>query len=153
MSNVASPAQASAGDLLDVNVWLALAIEEHPHHRAAGKYWTSHPHTPKLFCRLSAMGFVRLLTQPKLMADAALTLADAWGFYERFVALPTVGLLPEPHDVDGQLGSLIEKKLPARLFTDAYLAALTLCAQLRLVTFDKDFERFAGVTLCRLSPT
>jgi len=152
MSSVAVPAEPPTGDLLDVNVWLALAIDEHPHHRAAVEYWSNHARTQKLFCRLSAMGFVRLLTQPKLMADGALELVDAWRLYERYSALPTVGMLPEPDGVDTQLAGLVAKKLPARLLTDAYLAALTLCAQLRLVTFDKDFERFAGVSLYRLSP-
>ena len=147
MTSVAAP----AADLLDVNVWLALAIDEHPHHRVARQYWSEHAHTRKLFCRLSAMSFVRLLTQPKLMADGALELADAWRLYERYAALPTVGMLPEPDGVDTQLAQLVAMKLPARLLTDAYFAALTLCAQLRLVTFDKDFERFSGVSLCRLS--
>jgi uncharacterized protein len=153
MSSVASKAQSATGDLLDVNVWLALAIDEHPHHRAALKYWSSHPHTQKLFCRVSAMGFVRLLTQPKLMAEGALDLAGAWDLYERYSALPTVGMLTEPGNVDHHLAQLVATKLPARLLTDAYLAALTLCAQLRLVTFDKDFDRFAGIAVCRLSPT
>ena len=35
--------------------------------------------------------------------------------------------------------------------TDAYLAAFAVCAGLRLVTFDKDFERFEGLRLLRLS--
>ena len=98
------------------------------------------------------MGFVRLLTQPKLMAEGALDLADAWRLYERYVALPTVALFPEPEGVDTELAELVAKKLPARLLTDAYLAAFTLSAQLRLVTFDKDFDRFARIAVCRLSP-
>ncbi|HEX6017900.1 MAG TPA: hypothetical protein VFZ28_07355 [Burkholderiaceae bacterium] len=30
---------AEAGDLLDVNVWLALAAPSHVHHAAARAYW------------------------------------------------------------------------------------------------------------------
>jgi len=37
--------------------------------------------------------------------------------------------------------------LPPRLWTDAYLAALSMSAGLRLVTFDRDFERF-GLERC-----
>ncbi|MFY7913869.1 MAG: PIN domain-containing protein [Rubrivivax sp.] len=37
--------------------------------------------------------------------------------------------------------------LPARLWTDAYLAALARASGLRLVTFDRDFERF-GLERC-----
>jgi hypothetical protein len=28
------------GDLLDLNVWLALVVPEHPHHGAARRYWS-----------------------------------------------------------------------------------------------------------------
>ena len=35
--------------------------------------------------------------------------------------------------------------LPARLSTDAYLAALAMANGWRLVSFDRDFERFAGL--------
>ena len=151
MSSVPVAPEAPVGDLLDVNVWLALAIDEHPHHRAAVTYRSSQGHTRKLFCRLSAMGFVRLPTQPKLMAEGALDLIEAWRLYERYLALPTVGLLPEPEGMDTQLAKLVANRLPARLLTDAYLATLALCARLRLVTFDKDFDRFEGIALCRLN--
>lgn len=40
--------------------------------------------------------------------------------------------------------------LPARLLTDAYLAAFAESAGLRMVTFDKDFERFEGLDCLRL---
>ena len=70
---------ATAGDLLDVNVWLALAIEEHPHHLAAARYWANRSEAARFFCRLSALSFVRLLMHPKLMAGRPLTLPKAWG--------------------------------------------------------------------------
>jgi uncharacterized protein len=151
MSSGKPPAESTAGDLLDVNVWLALAIDEHPHHPAALRYWSGNANIRKLFCRLSAMGFVRLLTQPRLMAEGALDLAEAWTLYERYVSMPRVALLPEPDGVDAQLSGFVAKRLPARLLTDAYLASVSACAGLRLVTFDKDFERFAGLALFRLS--
>ena len=131
-----------AGDLLDVNVWLALAIEEHPHHHAAASYWAAHAATARFFCRVSAMSLVRLLTHPKLMADKPLTLAKAWALYRRFSVLPSVVMLSEPDGLDTSLGALVTPKFPTRLFTDAYFAALAHSARLRIVTFDKDFERF-----------
>ena len=84
------------------------------------------------------------------MANRPLSLAKAWGLFERFAALPGVRMLAEPQGVDGALGQYIVNRLPTRLFTDAYFAALARLAGLRLVTFDKDFERFAGVALLRL---
>jgi predicted nucleic acid-binding protein len=41
--------------------------------------------------------------------------------------------------------------LPACLLTDAYLAAFAESAGLRMVTFDKDFERFDGLDCLRLA--
>jgi predicted nucleic acid-binding protein len=36
-------------------------------------------------------------------------------------------------------------ELPARLCTDAHLAALAIANGWRLVSFDRDFERFEGL--------
>ncbi|MEP6740754.1 MAG: TA system VapC family ribonuclease toxin [Caldimonas sp.] len=143
-------AQGVTGDLLDVNVWLALAIEEHPHHRTAASYWGRHTEAARFFCRLSAMSLVRLLIHPKLMADKPLTLSKAWSLYRGFAALPGVAMLGEPEGLDIDLGALVTPKLPPRLFTDAYFAALARRARVRLVTFDRDFERFEQLAMLRL---
>lgn len=143
--------QATEGDLPDVNVWLALAIEEHPHHRPAVAYWGKHAATARFFCRTGAMSLVRLLTHPRLMADKPLALTDAWAVYCRFAVLPGVAMLSEPPSLDADLGALVTPNLPPRLFTDAYFAALARSAGLRLVTFDSDFERFGGLRLLRLT--
>ena len=139
-----------AGDLLDVNVWLALAIEEHPHHRPAASYWGSGAETARFFCRVSALSLVRLLTHPSLMADKPLTLAKAWALYQSFARLPGVAMLVEPDGLDQSLGALLTPELPARAFTDAYFAALARSTGLRLVTFDKDFDRFDPLAMLRL---
>jgi toxin-antitoxin system PIN domain toxin len=139
------------GDLLDVNVWLALAIEEHPHHQPATSYWARRAGDLRFFCRLSAMSLVRLLTHPRLMANKPLTLSKAWALYRDFAALPGVAMLGEPGGLDVDLGALVTSKLPSRLFTDAYFAALARRTGLRLVTFDNDFERFGQLSMLRLS--
>ena len=149
----AGTALAAVGDLLDVNVWLALAIEEHPHHRTATSYWAGHAGTARFFCRVSAMSLVRLLTHPKLMAEKPLALAKAWSLYRAFAELPDVAMLREPDGLDVELGALVTHKLSPRLFTDAYFAALARCAGVRLVTFDRDFQRFDRLTTLRLSAT
>ncbi len=141
------------GDLLDVNVWLALAIEEHPHHDIAVSYWNRQSAAARFFCRVSAMSLVRLLTHPKLMAEKPFTLAKAWAFYRSFAALPGVAMLSEPEGIDADLEAMIMPKLPSRLFTDAYFAAMARRGHVRLVTFDKDFERFDRLAMLRLSTT
>ena len=136
------------GDLPDINVWLALAVQEHPHHAAAARYWSEAQEARPSgfwFCRVTMLGLVRLLCQPKVVGEGALQLPAAWGLYQSFRAVPGVGLLADPPDCDEQLAAhLIQdgRPLPARCWTDAYLAAMAQSAGLRLVSFDKDFQRF-----------
>jgi uncharacterized protein len=141
---------ATAGDLPDVNVWLALAVQEHPHHRAARAYWQGAAQTRAWFCRITMLGLVRLLTQPRVMGDGAMAAHEAMAVHARWMALPEVGLHPEPPGCDDVLNGLVSPTLPARLLTDTYLAAFATAAGLRLVSFDADFQRFEALTLLRL---
>jgi len=97
-------------------------------------------------------GLVRLLTQPRLMGPDALDAVAALAAYDRFAGLPEVGLRSEPLGCDTVLRRPTAAGLPARLLTDAYLAAFATSANLRLVSFDRDFTRFAGLPLLRLAP-
>lgn len=139
------------GDLPDINVWLALAVEEHPHHAAARAYWATAP--DRWFCRVTMLGLVRLLCQPRVMGEGALALAEALALYDRFRGIRGVGLLADAEGCDARLSSLVAAAapLPARLWTDAYLAAMAQSAGLRLVSFDADFRRF-GADHCLVLP-
>jgi toxin-antitoxin system PIN domain toxin len=153
-----------AGDLPDINIWLALAIEEHPHHARARAYWqqTQADNAPTFatagkpfiwFCRTTMLGMVRLLCQPKAVGAGALDLTAAWHLYQQYRALPQIGLQADPADCESQLSTLLgTEKLPTRLWTDAYLAALAQASGMRLVTFDRDFQRF-NLTRCLILPT
>ncbi|MGA7414414.1 MAG: hypothetical protein WBW33_28345 [Bryobacteraceae bacterium] len=53
----------------DVNVWIALAAERHTLHHAA-RQWFSNLQDEKLtFCRLTQLGFLRLLTNKHVMQE------------------------------------------------------------------------------------
>lgn len=142
------------GDLPDINVWLALAVQEHPHHAAAKNYWDetllAMRSTPNVapqkiyFCRNTMLGLVRLLCQPKVVGKGALALPAAWSVYQGFRALGFIDMLADPVECDVQIQTLLtaQAELPARLWTDAYLAALAQSSNARLLTFDRDFERF-----------
>jgi predicted nucleic acid-binding protein len=55
--------------LPDVNVWIALAADRHALHRAA-RHWFSRLVDEKLaFCRLTQLGFLRLLTNKHVMHE------------------------------------------------------------------------------------
>ena len=92
------------------------------------------------------LGLVRLLTQPKLMGEAALGLPEAHALYQQLRQTEGVGFLGDAEAADAQLASWLPTSatpLPARLWTDAWLAASAEAAGLRLVSFDADFRRFA----------
>ena len=148
-----------AGDLPDINVWLALAVHEHPHHALARTYWEAAaaqapvmPGPQLWFCRTTMLGLVRLLCQPKVVGEGALNLPAAWNLYQRFRAMSQIGLLADPAGCEAQVAALLASTQPhARLWTDTYLAAVARSSGLRLVTFDRDFARF-GLSNCLILP-
>jgi predicted nucleic acid-binding protein len=54
--------------LPDVNVWLALADENHLHHPRALSYWHEESVPAMVFCRVTMLGFLRLGTHPKVLS-------------------------------------------------------------------------------------
>ena len=67
----------STSDLPDLNVWLALAAPNHFHHQQALNYWEQKASEQVHFCTVTALGLVRLLSQPKLMGSAVKTTHEA----------------------------------------------------------------------------
>lgn len=140
------------GDLPDVNVWVGLCSAAHPFHAAAMRYWQSacESGTPLWFCRTTMMGLVRVLSQPRAMGPNALSLTQAMTLYRQWLDTPAVGLLADPAGLDDAIEQLLGARgqpLPVRLWTDLGLAATAQSAGLRLVSFDRDFERF-GLERC-----
>jgi len=139
-----------AVDLLDINVWLALVDENHLHHVPARDYWNQHKADRVAFCRVSMLGLLRLSTQPRVLSRA-LDKDEAWAIYRRYLALPTISFLAEPTNLEQHFAALtLTADLPNRMWTDAYLAAFALAGKSRLVSFDGDFKRFAGLDFLHL---
>lgn len=55
-------------DLPDINVWLALADENHVQHKRARTYWQNDAPPTVAFCRISMIGFLRLATQSRVLS-------------------------------------------------------------------------------------
>ena len=138
-------------DLPDVNVWLALSVPDHPHHQRARAFWYEESGRELAFCRVTALGLVRLSTHPTVMGGQPLTVAQAWQAYSAYRQLPEVTLAAEPEGCEQQLEAWATAgDFPPRLWTDAYLAAFAKAGGFRLVTLDRDFTRFRGLELLRL---
>ena len=136
----------STGDLLDINVWLALAFSAHPHHRNALAAW------PELnrpaFCRVTQMGLLRLLGNEAVMGDQALDMDGAWKTYERIRADAETQLLDEPASIETEWKRLTKGRAwSPSTWTDSYLAAFASAGGSRLVTLDKGFGRFRNLDL------
>jgi toxin-antitoxin system PIN domain toxin len=137
--------------LADVNLWLATILEDHPHHGAAGAWWRTHDEAsrgPVAFCRLTQLGLLRLLTHHRVMGPARLTHGEAWRTCGALLAQSAVSLEPEPEGLDDLLASSCRDGASTPgWWSDAYLAAFARAAGARLATFDRGFERFAGLEL------
>lgn len=137
---------STCADLPDLNVWLALASADHSHHQQAVHYWEQQAGERVLFCTVTALGLVRLVRQPKLMGSAVMNAAEASALLQQFCQQPGVSLAAPEHDGFEVFHQYLRHgDLPARLCTDAYLAALAIANGWRLVSFDRDFERFEGL--------
>jgi toxin-antitoxin system PIN domain toxin len=138
-------------DLLDIHVWLALIDQRHVHHGDARLFWDSRPAGPFAFCRQTMLGFLRLSTHPKVLANP-LSAEEAWLTCHRLLQMEHITFLQEPPSVDSVFQSLtLAPGLPQRLWTDAYLAAFAIAGGHRLVSFDADFLRFPGLNFLQLS--
>ena len=139
-------------DLLDINVWLALVDENHLHHAPARAYWTQRKAERVAFCRITMLGLLRLSTHVRVLSRA-LTHDEAWAIYRSYLALPSVSFLAEPSNLEPHFAGLtLSADLSNRIWTDAYLAAFALAGKSRLVSFDGDFKRFAGLDFLHLNP-
>jgi toxin-antitoxin system PIN domain toxin len=141
----ANLASHSRIDLPDINVWLALVDERHVHHAAAKGYRNEESASRIAFCRVTMLGFLRLSSSGRVLAKP-LSPREAWDIYGQFLSLPVIHFLPEPSHIDSRFCALTaDERPPYRLWTDAYLAAFALTEGCRVVSFDADFQRFAGL--------
>ena len=132
--------QQSTPNLLDVNLWLAVAWDLHPHHAVAIDWFreTVREHQPGLFCRITQLGLLRLLTQRRVMVTDVLTQRQAWGVYKRLLDYQGVTFEVEPQDLQQVLRQISSRdEISPNRWTDDYLSAFAQSANLTLVTLDK----------------
>ena len=142
---------AARGDLPDINVWLALLNQQHPHHNAAKNYWEQTAAQQIAFCRVTMLGLLRLSTNKAVMGGTPYSAEQAWQAYQAVIDLPEVVIVAEPQGIE----VLMRQHTSAPTFrqpdwTDAYLAAFAHLAGLRMVSFDKGFTKYGGLALLAL---
>ena len=123
----------------DINVWVALTYEGHARHRTAASWFaTLKPDMSLVFCRLTQLGLLRLLTTEAVMGDEVMTQPEAWAAYDQWHQDPRVDVVDEPAEIEARFRALTRVRQPAaKDWADSYLAAFATVGRLTLVTFDQ----------------
>ncbi|HZP24371.1 MAG TPA: TA system VapC family ribonuclease toxin [Terriglobales bacterium] len=136
-------------NFLDANVWLALIWSRHAHSEAARAWFDSAEGEQFLFCRLTQLTVLRLLTTNQIMGNDTLSLSGAWALWDQVRSDDRIAFLDEPAGLEFEFRSRtrLSSRSP-KLWADAYLLAFAAVAGLRLVTFDRALKtRSADVLL------
>jgi hypothetical protein len=121
----------------DVNVWLALAASEHVHHDLARRWWEQESGSIG-FCRITQIGFLRLMTTAAAMDGKPLTMAAAWQVYDRLMEDERVVFFAEPPGIETHFREYAAgRNSSPKLWGDAWLLAFAEAANSTLVTFDQ----------------
>src|SRR5882757_11302446 len=126
--------------LPDVNIWVALTSNRHVHHALANEWLQGLEGDQLAFCRISELGFLRLLTNAHVMGKDALPPVEAWRVYDEWRSDDRVIFLPERANFGEQwrqFGNQISGG--PNVWTDAYLAAFALQTNATVVTLDRTF--------------
>ena len=137
--------------LADVNFWLALNFKNHPHSESAWQWMDGLDATSCLMCRMAQQGFLRLATNPRVVSSP-LTHAQVWRKYDQFLSDERIEFVDEPPDMELAWRNCSKgRKYSPKIWNDAYLAAFATTARLKIVTFDKGFREYRGLSVELLS--
>ena len=135
-------------ELLDTNTWIALMVETHPQHSAARRWYDAAPLTAGdlMFCRVTEMGFLRLISQEQVMKRCglvALTNKEAVDYLAGVYQDPAVSYVEEPPAMRSLwLQLAAAPSASPNVWMDAYLAALAITLGAEMVTFDRGFTNY-----------
>ena len=136
----------------DVNVLLHAVNQDSPQHAVAKRWLEAAYASPEGvgFAWAALLGFVRLATRSGIFAKP-LPLEDALDVLDAWMNHPSARvLLPTGRHAELLRRLLIGAGRGGSLVSDAHLAALAIEHNAELGTFDRDFDRFAGLRLAFL---
>ncbi|HEX4543543.1 MAG TPA: TA system VapC family ribonuclease toxin [Candidatus Acidoferrum sp.] len=125
-------------NFLDANVWLALLWSRHIHSEKAKDWFERSSEEKFLFCRITQITVLRLLTTATVMGNDVKKMPEAWALWDRVCADDRVAFLSEPEAIEPEFRRLSALRSPSpKVWADAYLLAFASVAGLKLVTFDQ----------------
>lgn len=123
--------------LVDVNVWLAATWGGHVHHPVTAE-WFNKQSDDLLFCRVTQMGLLSLLSNPAILGDDALTSSAAWRLFDQLWSDERVLWADEPAELDAVWRAFSARDEKGhKLWTDDYLAAFAQTTKATLATLDR----------------
>jgi len=132
----------------DVNVLLAAARADHPHHSIAGAWLNEAVAAAETGGSLVVLpmvlsGFLRLATHAKVFRHPTPPEA-AIAFVDSLLGAPGVEVAELGREWPALRRLILENELAANDVPDAWIAAAAQTLGCRLVTFDRGFERWLG---------
>ncbi len=138
--------------IVDANVLIYAADRSAPRHDAARRWLETalNGAEPVGIPWVSTLAFIRIATNRRIYPHP-LSTTQAFDVANLLLSNPNV-VIPEPDsDHARRMATLLEPLGTAgNLVTDAHIAAIAISHDADVVTFDNDFDRFAGVR--RLTP-
>ncbi len=126
--------------LLDVGPLLALVWRRHEAHERATT-WLDSTNEPSGICRVTAMGLLRLLSNPAVMSTDATSRRQAWEILDTVLSDERFEWCDEPSGITDKFRRLsATDDRSHKLWTDDYLAAFALSAATSLTTLDRKFR-------------
>ena len=134
--------------LPDVNVLFALMTARHQHQPAALGWMSQREPGSVAICRVTQMGLLRLLTNPKALPEGAFTMARAWQLINEALSDRRIFFASEPPRIEVIWQSLSTMTgVGPSIWTDAYLAAFAQGHGYEMVTFDRGFRKWEDLQL------
>lgn len=128
-----------------------MTFSAHRHHAQAAAWFDKRPIASCNFCRMTQQGYLRLISNAKVFGSDAKSLPMAWKTYDAWMSDERVVFRTEPQTIEAEWRTLTGKKqFSAKIWNDAFLAAFAKEGGLDLVTFDKGFRRYKGLSLTLL---
>jgi uncharacterized protein len=131
----------------DVNVWLALLLENHVH-RALVRQWWESAESSIYFLRLTQVSVLRLLTTSAAMNGRPLRMTEAWIAYDSLFDDDRVAFVDEPAGIEIAFRRYARKHHASpKLWADAWLLAFAECAGGAVITLDQALAARASHTV------
>jgi len=125
-------------NFLDANVWLALLWSRHIHSDKARDWFERSSDEKFLFCRITQLAVLRLLTTAAVMGTDVRRMHEAWGLWDQVCADDRIEFVSEPEAIEKEFREFSsQRSVSPKVWGDAYLLAFASLAGLKLITFDR----------------